>query len=267
MTAPAELLALAVETAREAGRLVRGRREAVTRMVVASTKSTPTDVVTDSDTAAEVLIRERLLGARPGDGMLGEEGGQVAGQSTVIWVVDPIDGTVNYLYGLPDYAVSIAAQVDGRTVAGVVHNPVSGETWTAMVGEGAWLLDRRIGVSGCAQLSQALVATGFGYDARRRARQAEVLRHVLPRVRDIRRAGSASLDLCALGTGRLDGYYERGLAAWDLAAGGLIAQEAGAVIAGLRGRPAGPELVVAAGPELFPALHDLLEPLGADRDD
>ena len=260
------LLGLAVSVAHAAGRLIRDRRAAVERMAVAATKSSPTDVVTESDTAAEALIRDRLLASRPDDGLLGEEGGSVTGRSDVVWVVDPIDGTVNYLYGLPEYAVSIAAQVDGGTVVGVVHNPTRAQTWTAVRGHGAALDGRPIRESGCDRLDSALIATGFGYDARRRARQADVLRHVLPRVRDIRRAGSASLDLCAVASGLVDGFYERGLAPWDLAAGGLIAEEAGAVVAGIRGSAAGPDLVIAAGPALFSALHDLLEPLGADRD-
>ncbi|HSK26538.1 MAG TPA: inositol monophosphatase family protein [Jiangellales bacterium] len=261
-----ELLGLAVEAATEAGRMVRERREAVGAMDVAATKSSPTDVVTESDTAAEHLLRERLLGARPGDAFLGEEGGADAGTSGVRWVVDPIDGTVNYLYDIPSYAVSVAAVVAGRTVAGVVHNPVSGETWTATAGGGAFLDGRPLRVSPCDRLDRALVATGFGYDAARRAHQADVLRQVLPRVRDIRRAGAASLDLCALASARVDAYYERGLKPWDLAAGGLVAAEAGAVVGGLRGAPAGEELVLAAGPALFSQLHDLLEPLGADGD-
>jgi len=260
------LLALAVEVAHEAGRLIHQRRAAVERMAVTATKSTPTDIVTESDTAAEALIRDRLLATRPDDGLLGEEGGSVAGRSGVVWVVDPIDGTVNYLYGIPQYAVSIAAQVDGVSAVGVVHNPSSGQTWTAVRGEGAALDGHPIRESGCDRLDRALIATGFGYQSSRRARQAEVLRHVLPKARDIRRAGSASLDLCAVADGRVDGYYERGLAPWDLAAGGLIAEEGGAVVAGIGGRSAGPDLVIAAGPGLFPALHDLLEPLGADRD-
>jgi myo-inositol-1(or 4)-monophosphatase len=260
------LLGLAVTVADDAGRLIRARRSAVERMAVAATKSTPTDVVTDADTAAEALIRDRLLAARPDDGLLGEEGGSVAGRSGVVWVVDPIDGTVNYLYGLPEYAVSIAAEVDGTTVVGVVHNPTSGQTWTAIRGRGAVLDGRSIRESGCDRLDRALIATGFGYDARRRARQADVLRHVLPKVRDIRRVGAASLDLCAVASGLVDGYYERGLATWDLAAGCLIAEEAGAIVAGISGRAAGPDLVIAAGPALFPALHDLLEPLEPDRD-
>lgn len=266
MTDLDELLSLAVDTAQEAGELVRERRDAVSRMAVSATKTTPTDVVTESDTAAEELIRSRLLSARPGDAVLGEEGGSSAGQSGVRWVVDPIDGTVNYLYGIPQYAVSIAAQRDDDTVVGVVHNPVSGETWTATRGGGAALNGSAVHESGCDRLDLALVATGFGYDAGRRERQAEILRRILPSVRDVRRAGAASLDLCAVASGRVDAYYERGLGPWDLAAGGLVAEEAGAVVAGLRGTPAGPDLVIAAGPALFDALHALLEPLAPDRD-
>jgi myo-inositol-1(or 4)-monophosphatase len=263
---PTTLLKLAVETALEAGELIRNRRGEVTRMAVSATKSTLTDVVTESDTAAEALIRERLRQARPEDAILGEEGGWSDGGSGVRWLVDPIDGTVNYLYGIPQYAVSIAAQHGGDAVAGVVHNPVSGETWTASRGGGAFLNGAPIHESACDRLDLALVATGFGYDATRRARQAAILQQILPSVRDIRRAGAASLDLCAVAMGRVDGYYERGLGPWDLAAGALIAEEAGAVVGGLAGAEAGPELVIAAGPALFAALHDLLAPLRPDSD-
>lgn len=267
MTAdPAALLTLAETTAREAGAMVYQRREAVERMDVAATKSTPTDVVTESDTAAEALIRDRLLAARPDDGILGEEDGRTAGSSGVDWVVDPIDGTVNYLYGLPHYAVSIAARVDGVVVAGVVHNPASGETWTATAGGGAYLDGRAISVTGCDQLGMAMVGTGFGYDAQRRARQAAVLLELVPVVRDIRRAGAASLDLCAVAAGRLDAYYERGLQPWDVAAGALIAEQAGATVTGLHGAAPGEDLVLASAPGVVDELRALLERLGADRD-
>lgn len=266
MIDPSALLSLAVDVAHEAGELIRDRRDAVTRMAVAATKSTATDVVTESDMAAEGLIRNRLLAARPDDGLLGEEGSSVEGTSGVRWVVDPIDGTVNYLYGIPAYAVSIAAEHGGDQIAGVVHNPVSDETWTATRGGGAYLNGSAVTESGCDRLDLAMVATGFGYEATRRRRQAEVLQQILPTIRDIRRAGAASLDLCAVATGRVDAYYERGLKPWDLAAGGLIAEEAGAVVAGLNGSPAGSELVIAAGLALFEALHELLEPLRPDRD-
>jgi myo-inositol-1(or 4)-monophosphatase len=180
-------------------------------------------------------------------------------------VIDPIDGTVNYLYGIPTYAVSVGVQVDGRSVAGVVHNPVSGEVWTARRGNGAFLNGREVRVNQPPELAMALVATGFGYAPEARARQAEVVRALLPRIRDIRRAGSASLDLCAVATGRVDAYFEQGPKPWDLAAGALIAQEAGAVVGGLGGRPAGEDLVIAAPAGLFAELEAVLAELGADR--
>jgi myo-inositol-1(or 4)-monophosphatase len=263
---PADLLTLADAAAREAGAMVRDRRAAAEQIFVASTKSTPTDVVTESDTAAEALIRDRLLAARPRDAILGEEGGSSTGTTDVVWVIDPIDGTVNYLYGIPHYAVSIAAQVGGTVVAGVVHDPVSGETWSAVRGGGARLDGQEIRHSGCNRLDRALVGTGFGYAPERRAAQARVLLDLLPAVRDIRRAGAASLDLCAVASGRLDAYYERGLQPWDIAAGGLIAAEAGAVVTGLTGRPASGDLAVAAAPDVAEALLDLLHRVGADRD-
>lgn len=260
---PAALLVLAERAARDAGRLLVTQRPDV---LTTSTKSTPTDVVTEMDTAAERLITAALLAERPDDGILGEEGAGRAGSSGVRWVVDPIDGTVNYLYGIPQWAVSIAAEVDGEMVAGAVFDPSKGEMFTAVAGAGAFLDGARLEVSGCTSLDQALVGTGFGYAASRRASQARVLAELLPQVRDVRRMGAASLDLCALACGRLDGYYERGLAPWDHAAAGLIAREAGARVEGLDGRHADDALVVGAGALLFPALHDLLARLRADRD-
>lgn len=260
----ADLLAIATAVAREAGVLLRERRPAGD--LAFDTKSTPTDVVTVMDRAAERLIVDRLRAARPGDAVLAEEGGARAGGSGVRWVVDPIDGTVNYLYGLPQWGVSIAAEVDGTVVAGVVVDPSKDETYAAVRGRGATCNGAPLRVTGCAELGQALVATGFGYAAERRAVQARVVGAVLPRVRDIRRLGSSALDLCAVALGRVDAFYERGLAPWDLAAGGLIAAEAGAVVAGLNGRPAGPDLVIATNPALFGPLHDLLAGLAADRD-
>lgn len=257
------LLVLAVRLARSAGDLLRDLRPATLDI---GTKSTPTDVVTEMDRAAERLVVEGLLAERPDDAVLAEEGGGSAGRSGVRWVVDPLDGTVNYLYGIPHYAVSIAAEVDGEVAVGVVHDPGEGRTYTAVRGAGAWCDGVRLRCSQPADLSQALVATGFGYAATRRAAQARVLLEVLPRVRDIRREGAAALDLCAVAAGRVDAFYERGLAPWDLAAGGLVAREAGARVEGLRGQPAGGDLVVAAAPGIFPALHDLLEGLAADTD-
>ena len=258
------LLRLAEDVAREAGRLIVDERPR--GLGVAATKSSATDIVTEMDQRSEQLIVDRITEARPDDGFLGEEGADHAGSSGVTWVIDPIDGTVNYLYEIPAYAVSVAARVGAEIVAGAVVNPVSGEVWTALRGEGAWLDGRRLELAEPPELSMALVATGFGYDPRRRARQAEVLQTVLPQVRDVRRAGAASLDLCALAAGRLDGLYEQGLKPWDLAAGGLVAAEAGAVVTGLHGREAGEALVVAAAEPLVGDLVALLESLDADSD-
>lgn len=269
MSLAEELLELAVATAREAGRMLVDKRPADGPDVV-QTKSSPTDVVTQMDRAAERLIIERIRAVRPGDGFLGEEGGTQAGGSGVRWVVDPIDGTVNYLYDLPDWAVSIAAEVDGEAVAGVVEIPRRGETYTAVLGGGALQHTasgtRELSVNAHVPLGRALVSTGFGYEAGRRARQAEVLTGVLPNIRDIRRGGSCCVDLCSLAAGRADAYYERGVQAWDIAAGGLIVREAGGRVEGLHGAAPGPELTIAAGPGTFEALHDLLAPLDPARD-
>jgi myo-inositol-1(or 4)-monophosphatase len=264
---PAALAELACQVAREAAALLmtgRGQAEVV------EVKTSPTDIVTAMDKASEALIRERLLSARPGDAILGEEEGQ-SGDGPVRWIVDPLDGTVNYLYGLPDWAVSIAAEADGEIVAAAVCVPVRRELFTATAGGGAWLEAagaagrQRLACNRAVVLASALVATGFGYPARDRAAQGQVAAAVLPRVRDIRRPGSAAADLCNVAAGRVDAYFEQGVHYWDIAAGGLIAREAGAVTGGLHGRPAGEALTIAAGPELFGPLHDLLAELGADR--
>jgi len=269
-----ELLALAVDAARAAAAMLAAGRPAGPsgRPEVADTKSSPTDVVTEMDRAAEVLIRQRLLAARPRDAILGEEGGEQAGSGPgrVRWVVDPLDGTVNYLYGLLDWSVSIAAEVDGTVVAGVVMVPSHGEVFTATLGGGAWLragdgmvaLRCNTGVP----LEQALVSTGFGYEVPRRVVQGEVVGAVLPRVRDIRRGGSCAVDLCSLAAGRVDAYYERGVNYWDWAAGGLVAAEAGALLGGLARAEPGPSMTIAAEPVLFGQLRDLLASLDAERD-
>ncbi|GAB3592133.1 inositol monophosphatase family protein [Angustibacter peucedani] len=266
-----DLLALAERAARAAGVLIRDERP--DDLGVASTKSSPTDVVTVMDERSEQLLRELLLGERPDDGLLGEEGDDVAGTSGVTWVVDPIDGTVNYLYGIPAYAVSVAAvQGDPRDPAGhevlvgCVHNPVLGETFTATRGGGAFLDGRPLRVSEQDDPALSLLATGFGYDADRRRHQAGVVAALLPVVRDVRRIGSGALDLCQVACRRVDGYYERGLKPWDLAAGGLVAREAGALVTGLGDAPAGEDLVVAAGPALHARLQALLAPLRPDVD-
>ncbi|HEX8005983.1 MAG TPA: inositol monophosphatase family protein [Trebonia sp.] len=262
-----DLLAIAMEAARAAGQLLVSREG---RVPVAETKSSPTDVVTEMDRRAETLIRSLILDSRPGDAILGEEGGQTTGNSTVRWVIDPLDGTVNYLYGLHDWAVSIAAEVSGVVVAGVVAVPRRGETFTAVLGGGAWLNSREGRVAlRCntgVPLDQSLVATGFGYRAERRKVQGEIVAALLPQIRDIRRAGVAAVDLCSVAAGRVDAFYERGLNYWDYAAGGLIAAEAGAVVGGLSGAPAGTSMTVAAAPDLFRRLAGLLAEMDAERD-
>lgn len=282
----AELLELARLIALEAGSLAAQRkREGVS---VAATKSSDVDVVTAADRETEALIRALIAVARPDDAFYGEESDATSGVSGIVWVVDPIDGTVNYLYGSPAWAVSIAvgeigtADATGATstdpaadptaswhpLAGVVYAPASGELYSASAGGGAWLEHpggsgpdaepRRLLANTGASLAQALVGTGFSYSADRRAAQAEVLRSLLPRVRDIRRGGSAALDLCSVASGRLDALYERHLNPWDYAAGALIAREAGARVAGLHGAGESSQLLIAAEPVLFEQLHAAL---------
>jgi myo-inositol-1(or 4)-monophosphatase len=261
-----DLLAIAMDAARAAGQLLASWEG---RVQVAETKSSPTDVVTEMDRRAEALIRWLIGESRPDDAILGEEGGQT-GNAPVRWVIDPLDGTVNYLYGLHDWAVSIAAEVSGVVVAGVVAVPRRGETFTATAGGGAWLDSREGRVAlRCntgVPLDQALVATGFGYRAERRKVQGEIVATLLPQVRDIRRGGVASVDLCSVAAGRVDAFYERGLNYWDYAAGGLIAAEAGAAVGGLSDAPASTSMTVAAAPELFRRLAGLLAGMDAERD-
>ncbi|TMR99255.1 inositol monophosphatase family protein [Nonomuraea basaltis] len=259
-----DFLRLAEDIAREAGDMLLAKRPMMSKEI--ETKSSPTDVVTALDTASEELIRERILAARPGDRILGEEGGEGPGESDVRWIVDPIDGTVNFLYGLPEWAVSIAVEVGGRVVAGVVNVPARGEVYTAALGEGAWLGGERLHCNTGVPLPQALVATGFGYSVARRAVQGQVVAAVLTRVRDIRRGGSCAIDMCSLAAGRVDAYYERGINPWDYAAAGLVATESGARLGGLHGRPVSPEFAICAAPGLFEELHDLLVTLDPERD-
>jgi len=307
-----ELLTLAAKTAAAAARLL-ADEGAQARPEVVETKSSLTDVVTAMDRRAEALITEQIRAARPGDAILGEEGGETHGApapgqpdggapaAEVRWIVDPLDGTVNYLYGLSDWAVSIAAEVAGTIVAGVVAVPLHGETFLAVRGQGAWRrtdsgLHSAVG-SGAVRsgavgsgavgsgpggsgadgdtalrcnrgvpLGQALVGTGFGYLPGRRRVQGEVVSALLPQIRDIRRGGSASVDLCMVAAGRLDAFYERGLNYWDYAAGALIAAEAGARVTGLAGRPPGSSMTVAAGPGLYEQLTGALAALSPERD-
>jgi myo-inositol-1(or 4)-monophosphatase len=276
MTSPHELLELARQATAAAGRLLADRRTLADRRqgagpAVVATKSSPTDVVTEMDRAAERLIRKIIAGVRPGDAILGEEGGETGQGAPVRWIVDPLDGTVNYLYGLPDWAVSVAAESAGEIVAGAVAVPRRDEEFSAVLGGGAWLRAGReepvrLRCTEHVRLDRALVATGFGYEARQRRVQGQVVSAVLPRVRDIRRGGSCAVDLCTLASGGVDAYYERGVNYWDIAAGGLIATEAGAQVGGLNGRPAGRSMTLAAGPGLFGELHDLLAGLNPERD-
>ncbi|UIX30265.1 inositol monophosphatase family protein [Streptomyces sp. GQFP] len=264
-----ELLRLAQEAARRAGELLRDGRPA--DLAVAATKSSPIDVVTEMDIAAEKLITDVISDHRPDDGFLGEEGASSEGSSGIRWVIDPLDGTVNYLYGLPTWSVSIAAERDGERIVGVVAAPMRGETFHAVLGGGAWATgawegERRLTVRPAPPLDQALVSTGFNYVAEVKAHQAEVARQLIPLLRDIRRGGSAAVDLCDLAAGRLDGYYERGLNAWDVAAGDLIAREAGALTGGRPGERPSRDLTVAGTPGVFEPLQHHLEAFGAWHD-
>jgi len=219
-------------------------------------KSTLTDLVSDADRDAEELIRDLLARERPDDALLAEEGTSEPGESGRRWVFDPLDGTVSYLYGYPHWCVSVALEDGDGVAAGVVYDPNRDELFTAARGAGATLGGEAIAVREAAPLDRTLVATGFGYDADWRARQAEVARRVLPAVRDIRRAGSAALDLAWLAAGRLDAYYERGLNPWDWAAGSLLVREAGGIVEELDGEPHG--LVAGPGP-VVEALRPLLD--------
>lgn len=270
MTSPAQtaLLTLARESAVTAGELARRRR--TEGVEVAASKSAPEDIVTHADRETEGLIRQLLADARPNDGFYGEESDATAGSSGLTWVVDPIDGTVNYLYGIPAWAVSIAV-VEGdpdpatwTTLAGAVFNPAAGELYTAESGGGAFLGDRRLQVNRGVQLPLALLGTGFGYSSARRLRQASVLGELIGQVRDIRRIGAASLDLCSVAAGRLDLYYERGLNPWDHAAGALVAREAGAKVGAFDGERESSDLLIAGAPDLYDTLEPILAGLFAE---
>ncbi len=263
---PERLGRLAVRLALGAGEVaVAGRRAGFS----IDTKSTATDVVTEVDRRVERWLTDALASARPDDGVLGEEGADEPGSSRVRWVLDPIDGTVNFTLGLPLYAVSVAAELDGEIVAGCVHNPESGHTYRAVRGQGAFLsspgqTELRLRGPRGVPLARMVVGTGFGYDAERRRAQAAVLPRLLPSIGDLRRLGAASLDLCAVAAGLLDGYFEVGLHEWDYAAGLLIAHEAGCVSSGLRGRAAGTSFAAVCAPEVAAEFFGLLSETGAD---
>lgn len=251
-----ELLELATALATDAGALLLDGL--ARRPNDVATKTSSTDMVTEMDRAAERLIVEGLAGARPDDAILGEEGSRRDGSSGVRWLIDPLDGTTNYLYGVPAFTVSIAAEVDGQGVLGVVVDPSHGDTFTAVRGGGAYCNGAAIAVSGASDLATSLVATGFSYLPEERARQAQALQRVLPAVRDIRRLGAASLDLCLVACGRVDAYYESVLQPWDVAAGIVIATEARATVEGLDGGPPTTGSVLAATPALAGPLRRLV---------
>jgi myo-inositol-1(or 4)-monophosphatase len=257
-----ELLRLAVELAEGAAAVVRaGRSDAL----AVAAKSTDTDLVTQVDRATEQWLVREIAARRPHDSVLGEESGGSAGTSAVRWLVDPIDGTVNFVLGIPHYAVSVAAEVDGEVVAGAVVNPVSGERFSARLGGGAHLGNERLAGPRDVPLSRAVVATGFGYAPDLRRAQASAALPLLAHIGDLRRLGAASLELCYLAAGRVDAYFEAALNPWDHAAGGLIAREAGCQVSGLHGRPPGRRLYAAAGPGMAEEFFALLESVRADE--
>jgi fructose-1,6-bisphosphatase/inositol monophosphatase family enzyme len=253
---------VAAATARRAGDTIMiGRRTnaAGSRAGDVRTKSTPTDMVTEWDMRSEAQIVTELTERRPHDGIVAEEGASRASTSGISWVVDPIDGTTNFAYGLAGFAVSIAAVDDaGRSLAGAVFLPMTRELFVAARGHGSWSGGRRLRCSTTVDPSQALVGTGFAYDAERRRRQAERVAALIGSVRDIRRIGAAAPDLCYVADGRLDAYFEVGLQPWDVAAGRLIAEEAGALVTSLDGEPCRSGDVLAATPALHPSLVELL---------
>lgn len=248
-----DLLTLALESATAAGKILMDRPS----NFEISTKSSAIDIATQMDEAAERLIVERIIGARPGDAIVGEEGSKVLGSSGIRWVIDPLDGTVNYLYGLPGWCVSVAAKDEKGSLVGVVHAPTLGMTWQAERGGGAFLNGKKIKASQVSRLDEALIATGFSYSREVRQGQAEAMRKLIPLCRDIRRLGAAAVDLCHLASGGVDAYFEVGLKEWDLAAGALIATEAGALVTGGESDEV---MVIAANPKLHQLIQDFLNP-------
>ena len=267
IAANTELLDLTRRIALEAGALAARRR--AEGVEVAATKSSAVDVVTLADREVEAFVRAAIADARPNDGFLGEESAGSTGGSGLNWIVDPIDGTVNYLYGIPQYAVSIAV-VEGGTdptewnaLAGCVVNPASGEVFTAAQGGGAYLGAQQLQVNSDITVEQTLLSTGFSYSSETRSKQGQVLAGIVGQVRDIRRAGSASLDLCFVASGRLDAYAERGLNPWDHAAGGLIVREAGGSVRGFDGARESDTFLLAAEESLAVQLEPILRELYA----
>jgi myo-inositol-1(or 4)-monophosphatase len=253
----AELLELASRAARAAGALLAGR--ALEPATGVSAKSSRTDLVSDADRDAEALIVAAIRAERPGDAITAEEGAAADGGSGLRWLVDPLDGTINYLWGIPHWCVSVAAADAEGTVVGVVHDPSRGETFTARRGAGAALDERPLRLEGAPPLAEVLLATGFNYATEERARQAARLTHVLPRVRDVRRFGAAALDLAWLAAGRVDGYLETGLSPWDWAAGALLVTEAGGAVQDLPARGGSPAGLLASRAPLAGPLRELVD--------
>jgi myo-inositol-1(or 4)-monophosphatase len=253
----AALLDLAMRGARAAGAELMARYGHIQGL---DTKTSATDPVSDADRAAEAILVNLITDERPDDGLLGEEGAARESKSGLRWVIDPLDGTVNYLYQLDNFSVSVAVEDADGALVGVVHNPTNGRTYRAVRGGGAGVAGHTLHVNDPVPLERALIATGFGYSAVVRAAQGALVAGLLPKVRDIRRIGSAALDLCAVAAGAVDGYFEEGVKAWDVAAGGLIAREAGASYAVIS--PTGAQTgCLAAGPALFRELQHELRPL------
>jgi myo-inositol-1(or 4)-monophosphatase len=253
-----ELLGLAVEAARTAGAMLRERFERGAERTLA-TKTTPTDLVSEADLESERAIRELLAQRRPDDGVLGEEGGEGApGATGLRWVVDPLDGTVNFLFAIPQWCVSVAVEDASGALAGAIFDPMRGELFQALRSGPAELDGQPLTASRCEDLSTAMVATGFAYDAAVRAEQSKVAARLLPRVRDIRRFGSAALDLAWTAAGRFDAYYERAVRPWDVAAGRLICERAGLAVHELPARPGLPWGVLAAPSGLDQELLELV---------
>ena len=249
------LLDLALRGARAAGVELMARYGHIEGL---NSKTSVNDPVSDADRAAERILVDLITDERPADGLLGEEGAARESTSGLRWVIDPLDGTVNYLYQLDNFSVSVAVEDAEGVLVGVVHNPTNGRTYRAIRGAGAVLDGHPLRVNDPVPMDRALLATGFGYEVQRRRNQGALMATLLPRVRDIRRIGSAALDLCAVAAGSVDGYFEEGVQAWDVAAGGLIAREAGASFATVTptGAPTG---CLAAGPALFDELTKFLD--------
>ncbi len=245
-----ELLDIALGIAKKAGEML------VQRPLIfeVTSKSVAIDIATQMDRDSEKLIVESILSARPGDGIIGEEGSSRSSSTGITWVIDPIDGTVNYLYGLPGWSVSIAAKDGSEVLAGVVHSPTVGSTWTASKGGGAFFNSHPISCNSEISLDRALIGTGFAYDVRERVDQGRVIASLIPKIRDLRRMGSAAVDICYVAMGAFDGYFELGLKEWDLAAASLIAAESGALIS-----TDSHGITCCAGPGLYPALREAIE--------